>query len=122
LQDGGGNVFSETTSLPVNSANRFSANASGPFGEINSAGTVAFAGPDITCSKPLAGVYEITHAKGWAADVQGYFPTAICNDNGGARKVKRVTKNNANTFTVVVEDNANVLADGSFAFFVARNS
>lgn len=122
LIDGGGNSYSNLAPLPNNSTHRPGITSEIIVGDVNADATVNFVPNGVTVAKLGTGSYGLTHALGWGADVNSYFPAATSASAASNALVQRVVKTNPVTFTVSTTDVANTPVDCPFYFQVARNA
>jgi hypothetical protein len=120
LINAGGNTYSELLSLPNNPSARPGMSGEQYCGDVLVDGTLNVGSNGVTVNHAGTGVYLVTHAIGFGVDVNSYIPNAVSSNNGSGLTVHRITKNNANTFTVVTVNVVGALADCPFYFTVSR--
>ncbi len=118
--DGGGNTYSETTSLGENGTNWPCAAGSVYAGRVDAAGGIIAGAPDISVTRSSAGVYTIVKAAGFGRTVHSYIAQAVSNDTAGGQFVERVVQISETTFQVVTRNTAGALVDIAFSWTVAR--
>lgn len=111
--DGGGNAFTETTSLvaPFASGRTLA-------GRVGTGGALVDGPASITSARLSAGVYRVTRSAGFGKGIGFYVAAATSQDPFGAARVHSVVQQSATAFDVSMADAASVLTDGAFSFSV----
>jgi len=115
-----GCTYSEATSLGTTGINMPTSGVT-LGGRVNADGTSAMSTNGTVTTKVGVGVYTVNRAGGgFSRTAAGFVPMAVCNFNGGGRKVERVHIDSSNQFTVVITDNAGALQDAGFHWTATR--